>query len=66
MKHFIEEIKTMKDKLSILDHYQNEANTAKERLMDIMSRLEEEGLVRRAKELGTIIGKLEGWQHKGV
>ena len=56
----------MKDKQSILDHYQNEANTAKEKLMDIMSRLEEAGLIRRANELGTIIGRLEAWQHKGV
>ena len=56
----------MKDKQSILDHYQNEANTAKEKLMDIMSHLEEAGLIRRANELGTIIGRLEDWQHKGV
>lgn len=56
----------MKDKQSILDHYQIEANTAKEKLMDIMSRLEEAGLIRRANELGTIIGRLEAWQHKGA
>lgn len=56
----------MKDKLSTLDHYQNEANSPKQKLMDIMFRLEEAGLIRRAKELGTIIEKLEIWQHKGV
>lgn len=54
----------MRDKQSILDHLQNEANTPKERLIEIMGKLEEAGLIRRAKELGTIIGKLEGWQHK--
>lgn len=40
------------------------ANTAKERLMDIVNRLEEAGAAREAKSLGTIIGKLEAWQNK--
>ena len=56
----------MNDKRSTLDRLQNEANTPKERLIEIMGRLEEAGLIRRAKELGTIIGRLEAWQHKGV
>lgn len=40
------------------------ANTAKERLMDIASRLEELGGIREAKSLETIIWKLEAWQNK--
>ena len=51
-------------KEEVLRHYQREANPAKERLMDIMSRLEEAGLVRQAQSLGTIIGHLEAWQNR--
>lgn len=40
------------------------ANTAKERLINIQSRLEEAGAIREAKSLGTIIGNLEAWQNK--
>ena len=40
-----------------------DAGVAKSRLMDVMSRLEELGALRQAKSLGTIIGKLEAWQH---
>ncbi len=40
------------------------ANTAKERLIDIASRLEESGGIREAESLKTIIWKLEAWQNK--
>ena len=40
-----------------------DAGVAKSRLMDVMYQLEELGAVREAKSLGTIIGKLESWQH---
>lgn len=43
---------------------QDEANHAKDRLISIMVQLEIEGFIREAKSLGTIIGKLEVWQHK--
>ena len=56
----------MDDKQRTLEHLQSEANTAKDRLIEIMGRLEEAGLRRRARELGTIISRLEEWQHKGV
>ena len=42
----------------------DDANSAKERLMEIEARLWEAGAVRKAKSLGTIIAKLEEWQHK--
>lgn len=50
-------------KEEVLRHYQCEANPAKERLMDIASRLEEAGLVRQAQSLETIIWRLEAWQN---
>ena len=56
----------MKDKERTLEHMQNEANTPKEKLIGIMGRLEEAGLLRRARELGTIIERLEKWQHKSI
>jgi hypothetical protein len=43
---------------------QSEANTPKNKLMDIMRQLERAGAIRQANSLGTIIGKLEAWQRK--
>ena len=43
---------------------QNDANTAKERLMEISWRLYVAGAIREAKSLETIIGKLELWQNR--
>lgn len=42
---------------------QQDAEWAKERLINIMYKLEEAGFVRKAKSLGTIIGNLETWQN---
>lgn len=41
-----------------------EANSPKSRLIEIMSRLEEQGAIRESKSLGTIIGQLEAWQNR--
>lgn len=40
------------------------ANPAKERLVDIVSRIEESGAIGEAKSLKTIIWRLEVWQNK--
>lgn len=53
----------MKD-MEFLRQKQSEASVAKERLIQIMSALEEEGFIRQAKSLSTIIWKLEAWQNK--
>lgn len=37
-------------------------NSVKWDLMELESRLEEAGLTRKAKSLGTLIGKLEAWE----
>lgn len=52
------------DKEQLIRECQDEANTAKERLMNIVYKLEEGGAIRQAKSLETIIEKLETWQHK--
>lgn len=39
------------------------ANNPKHDLMTIADKLEEIGAIREAKSLGTIIWKLEAWQH---
>lgn len=39
------------------------ANNAKSELMELEGRLYALGAIRQAKALGTIIGKLETWQH---
>ena len=53
----------MKD-MEFLRQKQSDASVAKERLIQIMSALEEEGFIRQAKSLSTIIWKLEVWQNK--
>jgi len=53
----------MKD-IELLRRKQEEASTAKYRLMNIMHELEEAGFIRQAKSLETIIIKLEMWQSK--
>ena len=40
------------------------ANEAKQRLIEIRSRLQDAGADRDANSLGTLIGKIEEWQHK--
>ena len=52
------------NKLEVIRKAQDEANTAKNRLIDITYELLEVGAVRQAKSLETIIGKLEAWQHR--
>ena len=42
---------------------QSEVNSIKNRLMSIQSDLEGVGIFSKAGSLGTIIGKLEAWQH---
>lgn len=53
----------MKD-MEFLRQKQSEASVAKERLIQIMYALKEEGFIRQAKSLETIIWKLEAWQNK--
>lgn len=43
---------------------QDEANVAKDRLINIESKLRDAGFIREANSLSTIIWKLEEWQHK--
>ena len=44
---------------------QDHVNTAKDRLIETLNVLEGAECYRMAKSLGTIIGNLEAWQHKG-
>lgn len=55
MKKDFEEIEYLKG---------HEVNKPKHELMAVMETLEELGAIREAKSLGTIIAKLEAWQHK--
>lgn len=50
--------------MNFLREKQSDANAAKDKLIDIMHDLEEEGFIRQAKSLETIIIKLEIWQNK--
>ena len=52
------------NKKEIIENCKYEANSAKNRLIHIMSELIEAKAFREAKSLGTIIGKLETWQNK--
>jgi hypothetical protein len=47
-----------------IEYLKKSCNSIKSDLMRIMDRLEQVGGLREAKSLGTIIGKLEDWQHK--
>lgn len=42
---------------------QYKVNNIKSELIDIMYKLEEAGIIRKADSLSTIIGKLEDWQN---
>ena len=42
---------------------QYDVNVAKSRLIEVVDKLEEDGAIRKASSLRTIIGKLENWQH---
>ena len=53
----------MKD-MEFLRQKQLDVNVAKDKLIEIMYALEEEGFIRQAKSLGTIIVNLEVWQNK--
>ena len=53
----------MKD-MEFLRQKQSEASVAKEKLIQSMSALEEQGFIRQSKSLETIIVKLEVWQNK--
>lgn len=55
----------MKKDKKILRQLQSDANTPKHRLIDIEGKLRDEGFVRMANELSTIIWRLEYWQNKG-
>lgn len=50
-------------KREAIEQAQHDVNCAKERLMKVMDELEDAGAIRKAKSLGTIIEKLEIWQH---
>ena len=50
-------------KREAIEQAHDEANTAKDRLISIQYDLEAAGAIRQAQTLGTIIGKLEAWQH---
>lgn len=47
----------------VLRNVQNDAEAAKTRLISLVSKLEEEGFVRKANSLRTIIMNLEIWQN---
>ena len=44
-------------------HLKREANSPKSRLLEIMNRMERDGLKREANRLGSIIARLEDWQN---
>ena len=46
-----------------IEKIQYDVNVAKSRLIDVASKLDEDGAIRKANSLRTIIGKLENWQH---
>ena len=46
-----------------MDKIQYDVNVAKSRLIEVVYKLEEDGAIRKADSLRTIIGKLENWQH---
>lgn len=54
----------MKKNYEEIEQLKSEASVAKERLMQIADKLYNEGAIREAKSLETIIGKLEEWQNK--
>ena len=47
-----------------IESLKSDANSAKERLMNIAQELYQERAIREAKSLETIIAKLEAWQNK--
>ena len=55
----------MKKNEADLREAQAEAETAKQRLIDIEWRLREAGFIRKANSLSVIIEKLEAWQNAG-
>ena len=50
--------------ISEIESLKRDANTPKERLMDIAQKLEDAGGIREAKSLWGLIEKLEIWQNK--
>lgn len=55
---------TRSEKRERIEHLQGEANTAKDRLIDIENELRTIGANTHADALSKIIWKLEAWQHK--
>lgn len=51
-------------KIEEIRRLQEDANVAKERLMQIAWELEEIGAIQKSKSLETIIAHLEMWQNK--
>ena len=47
-----------------LSRIKGDANSAKSRLIEVMSKLEDEGFTKEAEQLGKIIIRLEVWQNK--
>ena len=41
-----------------------DVNSIKHRLMDVLAKIERDGLKRDADQLGNIIARLEDWQHR--
>lgn len=56
-------MKTQRD-LEYINNLKLEANSAKDKLMDIEDSLREVGANREANSLSTIIARLEAWQNK--
>ena len=54
----------MKKNYEEIEHLKSEASSPKDRLMVIANSLYDEGAVREAKSLETIIARLEEWQNK--
>ena len=55
---------TAEEKKRIIEKEQNEAESAKMRLISIADKLQEAGCIRQFKSLQTIICQLEDWQNK--
>ena len=51
------------EKKSVFEENLHKIDRIKDELMSIAMRLEEAGNVRKANSLGTIIARLEAWEH---
>jgi hypothetical protein len=57
------DVKKTAEQREKIEEIKNDANRAKERLIDLLNQLEEIGATKEAEALDKIIVKLEVWQH---